>query len=282
MSAFPRTSIEGLSVPRMIIGTNWFLGFSHTSKAQDDFLKRTQTPKRIADVMEVFLGAGIDAVMAQGQDPRLQEAIKHAEDRTGQKLILLSTPHLPNLGDDPQAMGEVERLFDAEAAIGASVCMPHQCSTDALLDRRSRTIRNMDRYCAMMRERGLIPGLSTHMPEAIGYADATNLDVGIYIQLYNAIGFLMQVEVDWVHGIIQNAAKPVIAIKPMAAGRLQPLPGLAFAWSTLRDRDMVCVGTMTPDEAREVIDISLALLEKRRPTVELQRTRSKSSIEAPK
>ena len=39
MTQFPRTSIGGISVPRMIIGTNWFMGWSHTSKAQDDFIK---------------------------------------------------------------------------------------------------------------------------------------------------------------------------------------------------------------------------------------------------
>jgi hypothetical protein len=79
--------------------------------------------------------------------------------------------------------------------------------------------------------------------------------------------------------IIQKAKKPVMTIKPMAAGRLLPVVGLSFVWSTLRDCDMVTVGTMTPDEAKECIDISMSLLEKRIPEVELQRTRSKASVE---
>jgi len=41
---------------------------------------------------------------------------------------------------------------------------------------------------------------------------------------------------------------------------------------------MVCIGTMTPDEAREVIEISLSILERRSPEVELQTTRSKKSV----
>ena len=69
-----------------------------------------------------------------------------------------------------------------------------------------------------------------------------------YIQIYNAIGFLMHIEVDWVHRMIWKCRRPVIAIKPLAAGSLLPLVGLAFAWSTLRDQDMVCVGTSSPDE----------------------------------
>ena len=88
----------------------------------------------------------------------------------------------------------------------------------------------------------------------------------------------MLVEVDWVHRIIWNARKPVITIKPLAAGRLMPLVGLAFNWATLREQDMVCVGCLTPDEARECIDISLSQLSRQKPTVELQWTRSKGSL----
>jgi len=36
--------------------------------------------------------------------------------------------------------------------------------------------------------------------------------------------------------------------------------GLAFVWNTIRDQDMVTIGTTTPDEAREVIELSLDLL----------------------
>ena len=130
----------------------------------------------------------------------------------------------------------------------------------------------------MIRERGMIPGLSTHMPESVVYADKQGADVETYIQLYNAAGFLMQVEVDWVMRIIQIARKPVMTIKPLAAGRLMPIVGLAFVWNTIRPIDMVTVGTTTCDEARELIDISLDLLGHQAPDYALQTTRSKKSI----
>ena len=38
---FPRTKIEDLSVSRLIMGTNWWLGYSHTSIAKDrEILRR--------------------------------------------------------------------------------------------------------------------------------------------------------------------------------------------------------------------------------------------------
>jgi hypothetical protein len=88
----------------------------------------------------------------------------------------------------------------------------------------------------------------------------------------------MHVEADWVMRGIKNAKKPVMTIKPLAAGRLLPPVGLAFVWNTIRDQDMVTIGTTTPDEAREVIDLSLDFLNRRLPDNELQTTRSKEFL----
>jgi len=69
-----------------------------------------------------------------------------------------------------------------------------------------------------------------------------------------------------------------MTIKPLAAGRLLPPTGLQFVWSTLRDCDMVTIGTMSTYEAEESIELSLSILEKRKAGVELQVTRSKRNI----
>jgi hypothetical protein len=276
MSEFPRTTVGGVSLPRLVIGTNWILGYSHTSRAKDKFIKELQTPERIADILTVFLERGIDALMAP-LSQRLEDAIQMAEDRTGRPMIRLLTPTFNILPNGPSE-SEPEAVLDLTKAFGATFCLPHQCVTDALIDRMHGVIRDTDRYTRLIRERDMIPGLSTHMPEAVTYADKTGVDVETYIQIYNAAGFLMQVEADWVMRIIQNAQKPVLTIKPLAAGRLLPVVGLAFVWNTIRDQDLVVIGTTTPDEAREVIDISLDLLNRRQPKVELQETRSKTSL----
>jgi hypothetical protein len=79
---------------------------------------------------------------------------------------------------------------------------------------------------------------------------------------------------------IRNAKKPVMTIKPMAAGQLRAFQALAFVWSTIRPGDMVTVGTMTPREAEECIDLSLNTLEQCGNDVPLQETRSKASVKA--
>ena len=280
MAEFPRTRVGGVSLSRMIIGTNWFLGYSHTSLAKDKFIKEFQSRGRIAEILTVFLENGIDAIMSPLSE-YLEGAIRDAEDRTGRRMIRILTPSF-NIRPGGPPEQEPEVVFDRCRDLGATFCLPHQCVTDALMDRVDRThgvIRNLDKYSRMIREREMIPGLSTHMPETVVIADNTGADVETYIQIYNALGFLMQVEVDWVMRIIRDANKPVMTIKPLAAGKLQPVVGLAFVWNTIRDVDMVTIGTTTPDEAREVIELSLDLLNHRLPQNELQRTRSKQSLE---
>ena len=275
-SPFPRTLVGGVSLPRLIIGTNWFLGYSHTSLAKDKFIKDLQTRERIASVLHVFLEYGIDAVMGP-LSQHLEDAVCEAEQRSGQHITRIYTPAFDL---DPRAAAKdgPEAAFDLCATFGATFCLPHQCVTDALVDRRSGVIRDLDHYTNMIRDRGMIPGLSTHMPEAIVYADKVDADVETYIQIYNSLGFLMQVEADWVMRIINQAKNPVMTIKPLAAGKILPVVGLAFVWSTIRDQDMVTVGTTTPEEAQEVIDISMDLLSRRVPENALQETRSKRSL----
>ena len=277
MNEFPRTMVGGISLPRLIIGSNWFKGYSHTSVPKDHFILEYQTRERLTEIFATFMSYGIDAYMGGDPGPLVLAAIHDAEQRAGRKMILILTPSF-NLapGGDPQ--NEPEPVLDHYRAIGATFCFPHQCVTDALIDKRAGVIRDLDQYTRLIRARGMIPGLSTHMPEAVIYADRQGADVESYIQLYNAAGFLMQIEPDWVLSVIQQAKKPVMAIKPLAAGRLLPIVGLSFVWSTLRTQDMVTIGTTTPAEAQEVINISLDLLQHRSPKTELQITRSKSSL----
>ena len=280
MSQFPRTLVGGVSLPRLIIGTNWFLGFSHTSLAKDKFIKSYMTQKRVSKILQVVIKAGVDAIMGPPLLSDFNEAIEEAEQKTGRKLIKILTPHFNIKPDGPKDL-EPEAVFEVCRKDGATFCLIHQMVTDALIDRRDMVIREINTYTRMIRKYGMIPGLSTHMPEAVTYADQQDADIETYIQIYNAAGFLMQAEPDWLTRIINQSRKPVMTIKPLAAGRLIPHVGLSFVWSTLREQDMVTISATTPDEAMEVIEISLSFINRRIPTIEIQETRSKNSLNLP-
>ena len=162
---FPRTTVGGVSVSRMIIGTNGFIGCSHATAARDAFLKQHMAPKKVADILEVFLNAGVDTLM--GYAPA--ESIQDAQDRTGKKMIFIATPGMPVNPQVPHHpmvsptmpvpsdwgldVDAVARLLDAVAKDGETFCLPHQGTTDAPGGLDTHTIRYMDVIARMMRER---------------------------------------------------------------------------------------------------------------------------------
>ena len=147
-----------------------------------------------------------------------------------------------------------------------------------MVNKNRQCIDRLPDYLKMVRDEGMLPGLSAHMPELVVYSDLNGYDVETYIQIFNCAGFLMQVEVEYIHKVIWGAKKPVMTIKPMAAGRVTPFVGLSFAWNTIRPCDMVTVGCMTPHEAVEDIEISLAALERRPPDLEGRSSPNKTTI----
>jgi hypothetical protein len=140
----------------------------------------------LADILEVFFNSGIDTVMGLLNCDPLADAIKDAEDRSGVKCIFVATPGLP-VNEKSPVNGfigdESGKILDEMKRLGATFCLPHQGVTDAMVDRCTRKIRQFDILCEMIRERGMVPGLSTHMPESIIYADESGLDVETYISI---------------------------------------------------------------------------------------------------
>ena len=267
MTQFPRTTVGGVSLPRMLIGTNWVLGYSHRGPAADDLIiRRHADPQQTADLVDAYLQYGIDAMMAPHfrEDSPMRRGIRLAEEKNGRKIIQIVTPGL-NVDDNPAARAEAEATIRRCAAEGATFCLIHHASAEQLVNKNRRTMDRLPDYLDMIRQHGMIPGLSAHMPELIQYSDANGYDVETYIQIYNCMGFLMQIEVEGVNSVIWNAKKPVISIKSMAAGRVTPFVGLTFSYATLRDCDMVALGAFHADEVYEDVEIALAALEHRHP-----------------
>ena len=264
-NVFPRTQVENLSLSRMIIGTNWLAGWSHTSPSADRMIQEHHAePKTIVPILETFQAAGVDTIMAPFDGtPAIHRAVLEAREKTGKDFILVDTPII-NVDDSAEGRKEAKAKIHRAKELGASICLLHHSSVEQLLCKRTQTIDRLPDYLSMIRDEGMIPGCTAHMPEVVVYCDQNEYDVGTYVQIYNCMGFLMQVEVETVNQIIHSAAHPVMTIKPMAAGRTTPFVSLNFSWATIRDCDMVTVGCFNEREAAEDIEISMAALEHRR------------------
>lgn len=265
---FPRTTVGGVSMPRMIMGINWLLGWSHTGAAADAGIKeKYQKPEDFLPVFKAYLDRGVDAIMGPLSRHELGlSAVKYAEQKLGKKIIIIDTPSL-NVDDTPEARLEAKAAIKKSKEAGATFSLVFHQSAEQLVNKNLRQIPRLPDYLYMMREEGLIPGLSAHMPELVTYSDANGYDVETYIQIFNCMGFLMQVEIESVARIIHNAKKPVMTIKPMAAGRCTPYVGLTFSYNAIRDCDMVTVGAGSALEVEEDVEIALAALEHRFPNL---------------
>lgn len=277
-ASFPTTQVTGITLSRMIIGTNFILGFSHKGAASDAIIHGYHnSPEQMSKLLEVFLSNGVNAIMGPLGFPPLLKAMKMAEDKTGKGLIRIDTP-IVNVDDNATARHESDVAIARCKSEGSIFCLLHHYCAEQLVNKNTRTINRLPDYLKMIREHDMIPGLSAHMPELIVYSDANEYDVQTYTQIYNCLGFMMQIEIESVINTIWNAKKPVMTIKPMAAGRCTPFVGLNFVWNTLRSQDMVTVGCMTPQEADEDIEISLAAIERRLPDIEGRNSPHKSEI----
>lgn len=279
MTKFPRTEVAGISMPRLIMGSNWILGYSHTSTSADTMIRSRYSNKQaVAELVEAYLEYDIDAMMAPfaGNDV-LIDGIRMAEDRTGKKVILIDTPII-DVSDTKEGRKAAKDKIEEGRRLGADFCLIHHSSAEQLVSKLEGTLDRLPDYLDMIRQSGMIPGLSAHMPELILYSDQNEYDVETYIQPYNCLGFLMQIEVEYLSKIIWNAKKPVMTIKSMAAGRVSPYVGLTFSFATLRPCDMVTLGAHTPDEVHEDVEIALAALECRLPDIEGRNSPNKSAI----
>jgi hypothetical protein len=276
---FPRTTVAGVSLPRLLIGSNWIFGWSHTGHAADLYIRNYHAAvEPTLSVINAFLQYGIDAWMAPfSSAPDCLDKIKRVQDKIGKRLILIDTP-IVNMDDNEAARKEARAVFKTSAEIGSAFCLIHHASCEQLVNKNRRTLDRLPDYTDMIRECGLIPGLSAHMPEIIQYSDLNGYDVETYIQIFNCLGFMMQVEIESVIRIIHEAKKPVMTIKPMAAGRTTPYVGLTFNWNVLRPVDMITVGCIDELEVHEDVEISFAALEKRLPNLEGRSSPGKTSI----
>ncbi|MDI6827299.1 MAG: hypothetical protein QME62_02310 [Armatimonadota bacterium] len=265
----PTTSIGGLEVSRIICGSNTFFGYSHFSAARDTWLKKYFDVPRIVEVMAKCAEFGVNCVLS-GPVPAMHKAIQEVERQTGHHYVWICTPGMGN-----------EDITDGLkwcADHGVEMCFPHTSWTDIRLNIAKNEIEGIEPVFEQIRNLGMIPGFSTHRPEVIIVSDSRGYDAQAYIQPFNVAGFLCSVETDWIARIIRNTPKPVVCIKPLAAGRIMPEAGLGYVFRNNKPIDPVCIGFLSPEEAEEDIRIALAIMEHQQASIELTKSRSKAHL----
>jgi hypothetical protein len=255
-----------------MIGSNTFHGFSHFSGAKDRWLREYFTPERIYEVMAYCAEQGLNATIAlQRRD--YTDLMREVERNTGRHINYIATPAGETLED-------LKRGIREAADLGCEYCWPHTSWTDVRVLPAENRIHDGPEAIAYIRQCGMIPGWSTHRPETVAVSDRNDYDVAGYVQILNPIGFLCAVETDWAASVIRGAKHPCVCIKPLGAGRVMPPTGLGFVYANVKPSDTVVIGMASIHEACDDIEIARACIERRDAEIELQYTRSKTTLTA--
>jgi hypothetical protein len=271
------TRIGNLPVSRLIAGSNTFFGYSHFSKAKDDWLKKYFSDERIAEVLGACMEEGLNAIVS-GPQPRMFNAIQMAKKATGRRLNWIITPsaggHVGPVGDTIEE--QIAWCTDHDC----KVCMPHTGWTDNRLLIEENRIQGLEPVLELIRKKGMGTGLSTHRPEVLIVGEKAGYDLDCYILPYNSAGFLCAVETDWTASVIRGTPKPVICIKPFAAGRVMPPTGLPFVYNSVKPIDTVCMGVLSVEEVKENAMLARQVIAGQAASAELTYSRSKQALVA--
>jgi hypothetical protein len=250
--AFPTFDIEGRTFSKLILGHNPFLGGSYMSQARSRVYKETFADgtaiERIV-VKSIELGVrGMMTSLSEGYTERCDRALRAAADRTG---VLLPTIIIVSQ--------DYAEHFATYRRLNGQVLLVHGQLTDALYVKSQSTMR--PEFAAMLkriREEGFVPAMSTHNAgETIPAAEP--FDTAAINTPINKLAWRMCPCEENVLTAIRDTKKKVIAMKPLAMGRLAPQEGMAYA-CRIPDVDGIVVGIGHEYEAEETFGAAREML----------------------
>jgi len=129
----------------------------------------------------------------------------------------------------------------------AEVLLLHAQSTDLLYR------RELDDFCKLGRELGVIPGFSTHAPgHTIPFISGMDLDFSVIFAPLNPSGVHVHPDLASSLKAIKETDKTVIGMKILRAGEISPARAFEFAFSHVKG---LAVGMVSKEEIDENIKI---------------------------
>lgn len=251
------------AVSRLVLGSNCINGGSHLSRFVNAQMRRYFTPERVLELLHHCQELGIN--LWQSVPGNLPYYQTFREQGGQMRFIALAR-------EDPQDPTQLQRVVDG-GGIGVA---HHGETTDALFKRGE--IRQAREYCKKIRDAGVLVGVSTHIPAVVDLVESEGWDVDFYMccvyerhrtreELKALLGDVpLPVREVYLEGdpprmfrAIRQTAKPCLAFKILAAGRLCDKPELveqAFesTFRQIKPNDAVIVGIYPEYEDQAALD----------------------------
>jgi len=228
-----------LQIPKLMLGTSPFIGAGQFGTKASEYRNRFFHNERI--MKQLFIASarrGVNAVQLIVYEP-LVNAMKEAVKEIVEEFFIAAT--IPSGRNFERDLALIRPLKPAIIAI-------HALSCDALNSRIGGWIEEI-------RALGASPAAATHIPGAtIMEMDNAGLDFEVYLAPVNPVGYAMEPDYESTLKALETTDKQIIAIKPLAAGRLKPTQSLFTFIYTYADS--VSVGITSEAEMEETYAVA--------------------------
>jgi hypothetical protein len=264
----PTVRFGKADVTRLIIGSNPFYGYSHFNNIYNQVMAEWMTQDRRIEVLKRCEAGGIGTWQVH-YEPRTMEDVKRYRAEGGAMNWFLLGHGL---------MMENPKLAYEAAKLGPIGIAHHGNVTDERF--RSGKMDQVQDFCKLVRQTGVMVGVSTHNPAVVDYIESKGWDVDYFqcclyrvtrtaeeaAQVLNGespIGEIyLKKDPERMCRMIRQTKRPVLAFKLFGAGRTannrqQVQASFRFALENIKPGDACIVG-MWPkykDEVSENIAI---------------------------
>ncbi len=218
------------NLPRLLLGTSPFIGAGQFgSKALEYSRLFFDNPENMTKLFVKSAKLGVKAVQLMGYEP-LVKALGKAEEIVGDFFVAATLPE-----------GDFTSNLNLISSLEPELVSLHALSCD-MFDSR------LGEWIDKIRETGAVPAASTHNP-GTSIPRLENMGFEAFLTPLNPLGYGMKPDFESALRAIKNTKKQVIAIKPLAAGKLFPDSSL-FEF-IFRYADSIAVGIASEDEMTE-------------------------------
>lgn len=238
----PTIKLGKLEVSRLILGSNPFFGYSHQNQALDEEMRAYHTDERIMQVLDEAARHGITAVAAPPFE-RWIALFRRYVQGGGKLRIWIAQPH----ADPDHMLDEI----NASAEGGAKAIFIQGARVDEQFEQDPQLTR-VRQWLEVIKKHGLPAGMASHRPDVHLAAEKLGLPTDFYFQCFFRPDTYLMEDRDKAVAAIRQIRKPVVGYKILAAGRIPPKEGFAYAFRHLRRKDGVCVGVYLKQKAEMI------------------------------
>lgn len=252
----PLIDFCGKKIPRVLIGNSTFLyGTSlNPFKMLWRRVKFYYLPGNVERLLLKAVGEGITGIQLFSHK-RFVEAVERVQEEAGVDMQIAASVGI---------LGRGGRSYHSEIDVIARL-KPELIAPWLITDflRRKPLTKakreEIEGVMAHIRRVGAVPGVATHYPaQVIPKIDGSGLDISFYMVPVNKTGFYMRPNREAVLAAIQATEKPIIAIKPLAWGRIPPREALQYLFD--KGIQAVAVGIASEKELIETFSAAEEVL----------------------